>query len=624
MFFRETKETEEDIRRMFHQVREKMKNRITLQKKSDPGKLAVPCLVKGIEFPHALCDTGASVNILPRIMADQLGLKEEPSKESFTFVHSSQRNSRGIVRDLEVQIGNALVPVDFHVLDIKLNWNSSLLLGRAFLSTVGAYSASIKTHTPTSIDDANQKSIDNHLKESIDSSSTAARDDWPPQCYLIFTLKAATSSQHLDEYDEDYEEERATEYRSIHTEEDRLLHHSYGMRNATLIDETIPTSIDTHHHHTNRRRASTDIAYYTSIDNEVDHAKEADHSIGSSADVHYHESYAVETAIHEPGADELHEGFTTEELFNHQERLDTDSLFAEACGRGTRFNRPFTRNKRPSIDNKASTSIDNRPKPTFIMANGAESLFVQERNTPEHQRRVTNKSYNTAGGVDDRFKPKYRQHNRPLIDIDVPTSIDKRSEDEHGNARGVDGHIIHVSKDDIRNFLERASMDENSYICLSEHERSFTQTKLIPEIYTKDEINEMLYGICGAQRKNEDDFQMKLDGVYYPLNYNISGLTTCLEDMRQDIARILDKRCDDIYFPWNNTISSLTSQTEAMQREIAEIQRYIASRPEVSTSIDRCINKLTDSYTETSIDEAMLGSKMVTTKLMSKSPQKSA
>ena len=41
------------------------------------------------------------------------------------------------MRDLEVQIGNALVPVDFHVLDIKLNWNSSLLLGRAFLSTVG-------------------------------------------------------------------------------------------------------------------------------------------------------------------------------------------------------------------------------------------------------------------------------------------------------------------------------------------------------------------------------------------------------------------------------------------------------------------------------------------------------
>ena len=71
-------------------------------------------------------------------MTDHLGLQVEPSKELFTFVDYSQRNSGGIVRDLEVQIGNALVPVDFHLLDIKLNWNSSLLLGRAFLSTVGA------------------------------------------------------------------------------------------------------------------------------------------------------------------------------------------------------------------------------------------------------------------------------------------------------------------------------------------------------------------------------------------------------------------------------------------------------------------------------------------------------
>ncbi|KAF3560294.1 hypothetical protein F2Q69_00014109 [Brassica cretica] len=70
MFFRETKETEQDIERMFHQIREKMR----------------------------------------------------------------QRNSRGIIRNL----GNALVRVDFHVLDIKLNLNSSLLLGRAFMAIVGA------------------------------------------------------------------------------------------------------------------------------------------------------------------------------------------------------------------------------------------------------------------------------------------------------------------------------------------------------------------------------------------------------------------------------------------------------------------------------------------------------
>ena len=138
MLFRETKETEEDIRRMFHQARERMELRITLKKKSDPGKFTIPCVVKGIEFLHALCDTEESVSILPKVMADQLGLKIELSSESFTFVDLSERSSGGIIKDLEVQIGNALVPVDFHVLDSKLNWNSSLLLGRAFLATVGA------------------------------------------------------------------------------------------------------------------------------------------------------------------------------------------------------------------------------------------------------------------------------------------------------------------------------------------------------------------------------------------------------------------------------------------------------------------------------------------------------
>ena len=48
MFFRETKETEQDIHRIFDQFRDKMKQWITLKKKSDPEKCTVPCLVKGI------------------------------------------------------------------------------------------------------------------------------------------------------------------------------------------------------------------------------------------------------------------------------------------------------------------------------------------------------------------------------------------------------------------------------------------------------------------------------------------------------------------------------------------------------------------------------------------------
>ncbi|KAL0876539.1 hypothetical protein Bca101_026244 [Brassica carinata] len=114
-------------------------------------------------------------------MADNLGLKIEPSEDSFTFVDCSQRNSGGIIRDLEVQIGNALVTVDFHVLDIKLNWNSSLLLGRAFLATVGAV-CNMQTNklcltvidSTVHYDPIRHAIVEPNLKQSIMNRSTLA------------------------------------------------------------------------------------------------------------------------------------------------------------------------------------------------------------------------------------------------------------------------------------------------------------------------------------------------------------------------------------------------------------------------------------------------------------------
>ncbi|KAF3585043.1 hypothetical protein F2Q69_00030312 [Brassica cretica] len=307
---------------------------------------------------------------------------------------------------------------------------------------------------------APQKSIDIHKEESIDSSPGDWENNYYNPTMAVHTSIPTRDTLHTEEYDEDYEGKQAIEYKAILAEEDRLLRYSSRKRNATSIDKTVPISIDTQ---TSCKRASTDIAHYPSIDTGVD----------------------LETAISQPHADELHEGFTAEKLLNMRERDE----------------------------------------------------------------------------VDDRFKPEYQQHTRPSIDIDKPTSIDRRPESgkraydrdgtrrfhwekkdeyevyraDYGHARDVDGHIIRVSNDDIRSLLERASMEEHIYLCLPKHARSFTQTKLVPEIYTKDEINEMFYGVCGAQEKNEGDFQMKFDGVYYPLNDSISWLTTCMEKMRQEL-----------------------------------------------------------------------------------------
>ena len=136
---------------------------------------------------------------------------------------------------------------------------------------------------------------------------------------------------YIEEYDEAYEDERATEYKAILDEEDTLLHHSFLKRNASSIDITGSTSIDIQPHQRNWKRSSTDIANYSSTDAEVDRVREGHYSIFHRADDHNHESYAVETAMYEPGEDELHEGFTYEELLNMQRHDETDQLRSEAA-----------------------------------------------------------------------------------------------------------------------------------------------------------------------------------------------------------------------------------------------------------------------------------------------------
>ncbi|KAG2255639.1 hypothetical protein Bca52824_074933 [Brassica carinata] len=55
--------------------------------------------------------------------------------------------------------------------------------------------------------------------------------------------------------------------------------------------------------------------------------------------------------------------------------------------------------------------------------------------------------------------------------------------DEFAHVRSVAGEMIHVTKDNIRKILERASVFEEIHICLPKHATSFfndTATKLAP------------------------------------------------------------------------------------------------------------------------------------------------
>ncbi|KAF3588291.1 hypothetical protein F2Q69_00030413 [Brassica cretica] len=344
----------------------------------------------------------------------------------------------------------------------------------------------------------------------------------------------------------------------------------YETEYSASIETHTATSIDSHH------QILTNNVYFPSIDTNVDVTRDRDYSIGSWAYNRYHESYAVETTYRDQGDDELIEEFTYEELLNMQRRDETDQNQAASAWERTRFSHPIDRESCLSININNTTSIDIRPKPKTTISekdksdnqyltpdefgifrnpdgyaraidgrtlhvsrediadilqttNGADNLFIHQRNIPEHKQKATKEFYNTAGGTKKSFKQRTRHPTQPSIDVDAPTSVDRMPEfgrrafdllgtrrfyweekdeygiyrDDQGYARDQDGHTIHVHNRDIRRLLGRASRDEPSYICLPEHASSFTQTKLVPEIYTKDEINEMFYGVCGEHEKNK-------------------------------------------------------------------------------------------------------------------------
>ncbi|KAF3522044.1 hypothetical protein F2Q69_00048392 [Brassica cretica] len=135
-FFRESRETDKDIELLFNKVSRKPKR--TLKKEQDPGKFLIPCSIHSHHLPNALCDTGSAVSIMAIDTAELLGLKMEPSKDSFTFVDSSRVNSAGMIKNVKVEIGECIIPVDIHAMDIKSGKTSPLRFGRAFMATVGA------------------------------------------------------------------------------------------------------------------------------------------------------------------------------------------------------------------------------------------------------------------------------------------------------------------------------------------------------------------------------------------------------------------------------------------------------------------------------------------------------
>ncbi|VFQ74772.1 unnamed protein product [Cuscuta campestris] len=106
----------------------------------DKGSFSIPCSIGGKKFERALCDLGASINVMPYSVFVSLNIGT--LNESSVVIKLADRSSvypEGLVEDVLVQIENLIFPADFYVLKMEENELDlkpiPILLGRPFLRT---------------------------------------------------------------------------------------------------------------------------------------------------------------------------------------------------------------------------------------------------------------------------------------------------------------------------------------------------------------------------------------------------------------------------------------------------------------------------------------------------------
>ena len=108
-------------------------------KMKDPGSFTIPCSIGKCEFKKALCDSGASINLMPLSVVQRLSLGELTlTAITLQMADRSMAQPEGILEDVLVKVGKFVFLVDFVVMQMEEDTQVPLLLGRPFLATGAA------------------------------------------------------------------------------------------------------------------------------------------------------------------------------------------------------------------------------------------------------------------------------------------------------------------------------------------------------------------------------------------------------------------------------------------------------------------------------------------------------
>ncbi|XP_042033412.1 uncharacterized protein LOC121779978 [Salvia splendens] len=105
-------------------------------KMKDPGSFNISCVIGNDRQTKALCDLGASINLMPLSFFRKLKFGVlKPTTFTLQMADKSVKYPNGLLENVLVRVNDFIFPMDFVVLDMKEDPNVPLILGRPFLAT---------------------------------------------------------------------------------------------------------------------------------------------------------------------------------------------------------------------------------------------------------------------------------------------------------------------------------------------------------------------------------------------------------------------------------------------------------------------------------------------------------
>ncbi|KAG2266363.1 hypothetical protein Bca52824_073442 [Brassica carinata] len=479
-----------------------------------------------------------------------------------------------------------------------------------------------------------------------DYSISSWADSGFHESFAVDTVITSLNEEHTEEYYEEYWKERAIE---MSLQDERLETHKFTTTFPTSLDEVHSTSVDTHP----RQLTSTDTHTGTSID--IRTAAKIQEQENIPSPTRFVDTYIKRLAPLKPPP---HTRADTQ-----AEKMNT--LPSTSTGKSMKSN--YLKNTSsaeitlPSIDASVSTSIDTTLNHNLSISKLNDNANIDygfltpddfgifrdpNGNTRAIDGRILQVSRDdiadilqVANGPDNLFSQQRGTPDVIQTDPNNHFTWERRDEygvyrDECGHARGVAGEIIPITKDDINKLLERASLFEKSHICLPEHATSFTLTRLAPELYTKDEMNEIVTDICEAQEKLGEELKSLVEDTHQSLDRGYNELFRSMVEMRTEIESLrhqlekeattstsidelyapsidvslhtaqipaepqcsakhkdewevsyIDTRINDVYYPLNNNVDWLSTKIELLPQDLDTIRK---KDQQPATSIDVC------------------------------------